>query len=315
MHEEDVAKTAFKTHQGHYEFLVMPFGLTNAPSAFQALMNEVFKSFLRKFTLVFFDDILIYSKSLQDHVEHLRSVLQVMRQHQLFAKLTKCVFGSRQVEYLGHVISDMGVATDPSKIKAMENWHVPTNVKQLRGFLGLTGYYRRFIKAYASLSRPLTLLLKKNGFKWNTEAQSAFDKLKQAMISAHVLALPDFDKEFIVETDASGVGIGAVLIQGGHPIENLSKTLSAKHQLMSTYEKEFLAVILALERWRGYLLDRNFKIKTDHFSLKYSLDQRITTPTQMKWLPKLMGFDYEIQFKKGVENVSADALSRIQNEV
>ncbi|GKD97123.1 putative mitochondrial protein [Tanacetum coccineum] len=150
----------------------------------------------------------------------------------------------------------------------MENWPVPTNVKQLRGFLGLTGYYRRFIRAYAS----------------------------------------------IIETDTSGIGIGVVLVQRGHPIAYLNKTLSAKHQLMSTYEKEFLAVILALERWRGYLLDRHFKIKTYHFSLKYLLDQRITTLAHMKWLPKLMGFDYEIQFKKGVENVSADALSMIQSE-
>nr|GEV63998.1 putative mitochondrial protein [Tanacetum cinerariifolium] len=219
---------------------------------------------------------------------------------------------ARQVEYLGHVISDMGVAADPSKIKDMENWHVPTNVKQLRGFLRLTGYYRRFINANSSISKPLTLLLKKNGFKWNAEAQLAFDQLKQAMVSAHVLSLPNIKKEFIVETDTSGVAIEAVLIQGGHLIAYLSKTLSAKHQLMSIYEKEFLAIILALERWRGYLLDRHFKIKTNHFSLKYLLDQRITTPTQMKWLPKLMGFDYEIQFKKGVENVSADVLSRIQ---
>ena len=314
MSEDDVAKTAFKTHNGHYEFLVMPFGLTNAPSTFQALMNEVFKSFLRKFTLVFFDDILIYSKSLEEHVIHLEAVLEVMRKHQLYAKMSKCVFGTKQVEYLGHVISSVGVSTDPAKIKAMQEWPVPSNVKQLRGFLGLTGYYRRFIKAYASISRPLTLLLKKNGFKWIGEAQVAFDQLKQAMVSAPVLVLPDFEKEFIVETDASGVGIGAVLLQDGHPIAYLSKTLSSKHQLMSTYEKEFLAVILALERWRGYLLDRHFKIKTDHFSLKYLLDQRITTPAQMKWIPKLMGFDYEIVFKKGVENVTADALSRIQNE-
>ncbi|GJT86340.1 putative mitochondrial protein [Tanacetum coccineum] len=275
MHEEDVAKTTFTTHQGHYEFLVMPFGLTNAPSTFQSLMNEVFKPFLRKFTLVFFDDILIYSKSLVDHVVHLQSVLQVMRHNQLYAKLSKCVFGSKQVEYLGHVISDKRVAIDPSKIKAMENWLVPANVKQLRGFLGLTGHYKRFIKACASISKPLTLLLQKNGFKWNNEAQLAFEQLKQAMISAPVLALTDFKKEFTMETDASGV---------------------------------------ALERWRGYLLDRHFKIKTEYFSLKYLLDQRITTLTQMKWLSKLMHFDYEIQFKKAVENVSADALSRIQSE-
>ncbi|GKD20293.1 putative mitochondrial protein [Tanacetum coccineum] len=250
---------------GHYEFLVIPFGLTNAPSTFQALMNDVFKPFLRKIILVFFDDILIYSKSLQEHVEHLKNVLEVMRQHQLYAKLSECVFGSKQVEYLGHVISALGVATDPSKIKAME-----------------AGLFQLI---------PLTLLLMKNGFKWNTATQSAFEQLKQAMISAPVLALPNFEKEFIVETDASRVGIIAVLIQGGHLIAYLSKTLSTKHQLMSTYEKEFLAVILALERWRGYLLDKHFKIKTNHFNLKYLLDQRITTPTQMKWLPKLMGFD------------------------
>ncbi|GKA14923.1 putative mitochondrial protein [Tanacetum coccineum] len=171
MFDDDVTKVAFKTHHGHYEFLVMLFGLTNAPSTFQALMNEVFKYFLRKFTLVFFDDILIYSKSLKEHVEHLRAVLEVMRKHQLYAKLSKCVFGTRQVEYLGHVISTMGVSTDPSKIKAMEDWCVPRNVKQLRDFFGLTGYYKMFIKAYASISRPITLLLKKNEFKWNKEAQ------------------------------------------------------------------------------------------------------------------------------------------------
>ena len=278
-------------------------------------MNEVFKHFLRKFVLVFFDDILIYSSGMEEHVQHLSSVLSIMKEHQLFAKLSKCVFGATHVDYLGHVISAQGVATDPSKIKVMKDWPVPTNVKQLRGFLGLTGYYRRFIKGYASISKPLTMLLKKNGFKWSQEAQVAFEQLKQAMSSAPVLALPNFEKEFVVETDASGVGIGAVLLQEGHPIAYLSKTLSAKHQLMSTYEKEFLAVILALERWRGYLLDRHFKIKTDHFSLKYLLDQRITTPTQMKWLPKLMGFDYEIMFKKGTDNAVADALSRLPNEV
>ncbi|GJY42186.1 retrotransposon-related protein [Tanacetum coccineum] len=312
MVEDDVAKTAFKTHEGHYEFLVMPFGLTNAPSTFQALMNEVFKPFLRKFTLVFFDDILIYSCNLTEHVQHLVAVLDTMRRNQLYAKKSKCVFGTSHVEYLGHVISAEGVATDSNKIKVMQEWPVPTTVKQLRGFLGLTGYYRRFIKNFASISRPLTMLLKKNAFGWNNEAQISFEQLKQAMISAPVLSLPNFDQPFIVETDASGVGLGAVLQQNGHPIAYLSKTLSAKHQALSTYEKEFLAVLLALEKWRGYLLDRHFVIKTDHYSLKYLLDQRITTPTQMKWLPKLMGFDYEVTYKKGSENIAADALSRVQ---
>ncbi|GJX58361.1 retrotransposon-related protein [Tanacetum coccineum] len=311
MSEEDIEKTAFRTHEGHYEFLVMPFGLTNAPSTFQSLMNTVFKPFLRKFTLVFFDDILVYSKTVEEHCVHLKQVLEVMRYNKLFAKQSKCSFAVKKVEYLGHVITGEGVATDPSKIEAIKNWPVPSNLKQLRGFLGLTGYYRRFIKRYAMVSQPLTALLKKNSFQWSNVAEVAFEHLKRAMMEASVLRLPDFDQEFVVETDASGTGIGAVLCQNGHPLAYLSKTLAIKHQALSTYEKEFMAVVAALEKWKGYLLDRHFKIKTDHFSLKYLLNQKLTTPFQLKWLPKLLGYDYEIVFKKGVDNAAADALSRV----
>ncbi|GJU07031.1 putative mitochondrial protein [Tanacetum coccineum] len=251
MCEEDIAKTAFKTHQRHYEFLVMPFSLTNALFTFQALMNEVFKAFLRKFTLVFFDDILVYSQTTEDHVTHLQLVLETMRRHKLYAKLSKCVFGTTHVEYLDHVISKEGVSTEPNKVRVMQDWPTPTTLKQLRGFLGLIGYYIRFIKWFASLSRPLTQLLKKNAFKWNLEAQLSFEALKKAMVEAPVLGLPDFNEPFMIETDASGVGLGAVLQQKSHPIAYLSKTLSPKHQSLSTYEKEFLAVLMALERWRG----------------------------------------------------------------
>jgi hypothetical protein len=283
MRPEDIDKTAFKTHEGHYEFLVMPFGLTNAPSTFKALMNSVFKRYMRKFVLVFFDDILVYSKDLQSHYEHLRLVLELLRSHTLYAKHSKCVFAAKRVEYLGHVITCQGVSTDDSKIEAMKQWPQPSKIKQLRGFLGLTGYYRRFVKSYAIISHPLTQLLKKNSFHWSQTAQVAFETLKQAMIEAPVLKLPNFNEEFVVETDASGGGIGAVLQQGGHPIAYFSKTLSLRHQTLSTYERELLAVIQALDKWRGYLLGNHFKIKTDHFSLKYLLDQRITTLAQMKW--------------------------------
>jgi hypothetical protein len=251
MVDSDVHKTAFKTHHGHYEFLVMPFGLTNAPSTFQALMNEVFEPYLRKFILVFFDDILVYSPDLATHEIHLQMVLSTMRKHQLYAKLSKCVFATPQVEYLGHVISGKGVATDPAKIIAMEQWPIPVNIKQLRGFLGLTGYYRRFIKGYAVISKPLTELLKKGGFHWNDGAQKSFETLKHAMVTAPVLKLPNFNEEFVIETDASDTGIGVVLQQQGHPIAYLSKALAPKHFILSTYEKELLAVIHALEKWKG----------------------------------------------------------------
>ncbi|KAJ0817688.1 putative nucleotidyltransferase, Ribonuclease H, protein kinase RLK-Pelle-RLCK-VIIa-2 family [Helianthus annuus] len=238
-------------------------------------------------------------------------VLEVLRSNQLFAKLSKCEFGGTTVEYLGHIISKEGVATDPKKIDAVAQWPAPTNVKQLRGFLGLSGYYRRFIKSYGILAKPLTSLLKKDNFVWNEEARIAFEKLKEAVCSPPVLALPDFDKTFVLETDASALGIGAVLMQDNHPLAFISKALSSRQQTCSVYEKELLAILYAVKHWHYYLSNGHFIIRTDQKSLKYLMEQKLTTPLQHVWLSKMLGYDYEIVYKEGRENQVADALSRV----
>ncbi|XP_028755422.1 uncharacterized protein LOC114714818 [Neltuma alba] len=310
MHEEDIEKTAFRTHQGLYEWKVMPFGLTNAPATFQALMNSIFQPFLRQFVLIFFDDILVYSNSWEQHLAHLREVLATLHKHRLFEKRSKCAFGQRRIEYLGHIVSARGVEMDPSKVQAVQDWPTPTTVSQLRGFLGLSGYYRRFIQGYAQLAGPLTQLLTKDGFHWNSEAHEAFSKLKQALVQAPLLALPDFAEPFVLETDASGIGIGAILSQRNHPIAYFSKKLSPRRQAQSTYVRELYAITEAVAKFRHYLFSHTFVIRTDHASLKHIGEQTIQTPEQEACLPKLLGYRFTIEYKPGKQNQAADALSR-----
>ena len=310
MHGPDVEKTAFRTHQGHYEYRVMPFGLCNAPSTFQAAMNTLLTPFLRKFAAVFFDDILIYSRTLASHLHHLELIFQTLLQSQYYLKKTKCLFAQKQIEYLGHVVSGQGVEPEPSKVQAMVQWPTSSSAKELRSFLGLTGFYRKFIKNYAMITAPLTSLCSKEPFEWPSEAQSAFDRLKTAMTSAPVLALPDFDEPFIIETDASGAGMGAVLMQKGHPLAFFSKQFGPRMVHASTYVRELHAIVAAVRKWRQYLLGHPFTIFTDHKSLRELMSQVIQTPEQHYYLSKLLGFDYTIQYKVGSSNAVADALSR-----
>jgi hypothetical protein len=277
----DEIKTTFKTHSGLYEFTVIPFGLTNAHATFQVAMNTIFAPLLRKCVLVFMDDILVYSKTLEDHIVHLQQVLQILHTNNFLLKLSKCVFTEQSLEYLGHIVSKAGVATEPSKIAAVNNWPTPKNIKQLRGFLGLIGYYRRFIKHYGVISKPLTQLLKKGTqFQWNPQANEAFELLKQALSTAPVLSIPDFGKQFIIETDASDMGIGAVLMQDGHPVSFLSKAFCPRNQALSTYEKECLALVMAVDKWRSYLLGKEFILITDHRSLLHLTEQSVTSRIQ-----------------------------------
>jgi len=225
--------------------------------------------------------------------------------------LKKCAFGRQELEYLGCIIAHKGVKVDQEKIQAMLNWLRPTNISELRGFLGLTGYYRKFLRNYGVLARPLTILLRKGQFCWNDEVETAFADLKKAMTSTPTLIMPNFDEPFIIESDASRDGIGVVLSQQGRLIAFMSRALGLSKHIWSTHAREMLAIVVTVQLWRPYLLGRKFLIQTDQRRLKYLLEQRITTPEQQKWVSKLLRYKYEIVYKPGKENLAADALSRM----
>jgi hypothetical protein len=245
---EDIPKTAFTTRYGLYEYLVMSFGLTNAPAYFMYLMNSVFMSELDKFVVVFIDDILVYSKSEEEHVEHLRVVLTHLRNHQLYAKFSKCEFWLREVQFLGHVLSAKGVAVDPGKVKDILNWKPPTSVHEVRSFLGMVGYYRRFIPDFSKVAKPITELLKnQTKFIWSPECEKAFRILKKSLTTAPVLAQPDIEKPFDVYCDASGISLGCALMQEGRVIAYASRQLKRHEEHYLTHDLELAAVVHALK--------------------------------------------------------------------
>ncbi|KAL5554727.1 hypothetical protein UlMin_042128 [Ulmus minor] len=253
----------------------MPFGLTNAPAAFMDLMNRVFKEFLDKFVVIFIDDILIYSKTREDHEAHLELVLQRLKEHRLYAKFKKCEFWIEQVTFLRHVISKDCVSVDPSKVEAVSNWLRPTTVTEIRSFLGMAGYYRRFVEGFSRIAGPLTTLTRKNvRFTWTEDCEKSFQELKKRLTTAPVLAIPSGNDRFVIYSDASKMGLGAVLIQHGRVIAYASRQLKDYEKNYPTRDLELATVVFALKIWRHYLYGVHCEIYTDHKSLKYFFTQK-----------------------------------------
>lgn len=302
--EDDVHKTAFRCKLGHYEFRVMPFGLCNAPVTFQNVMNNVLHEYLYKFCIVYLDDILIYSKNLEEHYQHLDKVFEKLHDAGLRMNVKKCTFCVNEVEYLGFVINEQGCMPQDSHVQDLLKWKPPfTTKKQVRSFHGLASYYRKFIPRFARIAQPLTDLMGDDTKEivWSEEATQAVQELQQALTSQPILKLPDTDKDFFVYTDASRSTIGAVLTQEHandkgkmvkHPVAYLSRKLSTAEmnpKLYSVYEKEFLAIVHALKKWRHYLLGRHFTIYTDHEPLVYLMKQTDLNNRQAKWIDFQIG--------------------------
>jgi hypothetical protein len=307
----EISKTTFSTRYGLYKFLVMSFGLTNALAYFMYLMNYVFMPELDKFVVVFIDDILVYSKNEEEHAGHLHVVLRRLREHHLYAKLSKCDFWLKEIKFLGHTISQAGIAVDPDKVQEVMNWKPPTTVRQIRSFLGLAGYYRRFISDFSRIAKPITELLKKEAkFVWGQKCEEAFHALRQHLTTAPVLAQPDSSKPFDVYCDASGTGLGCVLTQDNQVIAYASRALRPHEQNYPTHNLELAAVVHALKMWRHYLMGTHYNIFTDHKSVKYIFTHADLNMRQRRWLELIKDYDLEVHYHPGKANVVADALSR-----
>ena len=316
---KDAPKTAFSTIFGHYEFTRMPFGLKGAPATFQRLMNSVLTGLQGIRCFVYLDDVVVYGNSLEDHNNKLIDVLKRLRQHSLKLHPDKCEFLRKEVQYLGHVITENGIKPDERKTLAVENFPIPKNLKEIKSFLGLAGYYRKFIKKFSDIVSPITKLLKKDqDFKWGEEQQNAFDSLKTSLTTAPVLQYPDFRKKFILTTDASGTALGAILSQGelgqDRPIAFASRMLNKCELNYSTIEKELLAIVWGVQHYRPYLYGREFTIYTDHRPLKWLNNNKDLSSRLLRWRLKLEEYSYQIEYIKGKSNTSADALSRINHE-
>ncbi|GBG59111.1 hypothetical protein CBR_g32129 [Chara braunii] len=312
----DRYKSAFKTRYGHFEWVVMPFGLTNAPTTFQAAMTNEFRAMLDRFVLVYLDDILVYSRSLEDHLGHLRRVLETLRRAKYKANRDKCEFVRQELEYLGHFVTPEGISPLSDKIQAIQEWPEPRNVTDAHSFLGLAGYYQRFIKGYSKIAAHLTKLqCEDRPFDFGEEAQESFLALKVALLSAEVLRIYDPLLPTRVTTDASGYGIGAVLGQHDgvdwHPIEYFNKKVSVVHSIDDARKKELLVFVHALKRWRHFLLGRSqFRWVTDNNPLVFYKTQDTVNSTTARWMAFIDQVDFFPDHIPGKSNRFADALSR-----
>ncbi len=318
--EGDEWKTAFNTPRGHLEYRVLPFGLSNAPAVFQALVNDVLRDMLNQLIYVYLDDILIFSHSLQEHVQHVRRVLQRLLENGLYVKAEKCVFHAQSVPFLGYIVSVEGMHMDPDRVQAVVDWPTPDSRKALQRFLGFANFYRRFIRSFSQLATPLTALTSiKTPFRWSSAAEAAFTKLKGCFVSAPILIAPDPSRQFVVKVDASEVGVGAVLSQRSssddkvHPCAYFSHRLSPAERNYDIGNRELLAVKLALEEWRHWLEGSGvpFIVWTDHKNLEYIKSAKRLNSRQARWALFFGRFDFSISYRPGSKNIKPDALSRI----
>ena len=314
--EGDIEKTAFRTRYGSFEYMVLPMGLCNAPGTFMQLMNDTFRDLLDKTVLVFLDDILVFSRTKEEHLVHVREVLLRLRKQQLYAKRSKCEFLRSEVEFLGHRIGANGLSVSQDKVQSVREWPTPKNVHDVRSFLGLAGFYRRFVRDYSKIALPLTELTKTtNPFAWDQPQRSAFESLKKALCSTPVLLIPDPSKPYTLNCDACQYAIGATLQQdhgnGLQPVAFMSRKLRAAELNWDTREKEFFALVEACTHWRQYLhSDEPFTLLSDHDSLKYHKTMPHLSGRLARWIEKMAEFDYKIEHIAGVKNIVADALSR-----
>ncbi|KAI2660072.1 Transposon Tf2-9 polyprotein [Labeo rohita] len=318
--EGDEWKTAFNTPRGHIEYLVMPFGLSNSPAVFQALVNDVLRDMVDRFIYVYLDDILIFSSSLQEHVQHVRRVLQRLLENGLFVKAEKCVFYAQSVSFLGYIVSSEGIRMDPDKVKAVVDWPTPDSRKALQRFLGFANFYRRFIRNFSQLAAPLTALTSsRTTFRWSDAANVAFSNLKSRFVSAPILVAPDPTRQYVVEIDASEVGVGAVLSQRSpsdnkmHPCAFFSHRMLSSERNYDIGNRELLAVKLELEEWRHWLEGSGvpFIVWTDHKNLEYIRSAKRLNSRQARWALFFGRFDFSISYRPGSKNIKPDALSRV----